>query len=271
MRRKLDKRGGLATVVAVVAAFGVVASAVASPVITNTILNTRVFNDDPGSTLSTVNSYPSIVQISDTMSASPAGFANLHNYHLGTNPFSEAVFNNGDGYRFEFDLTITGSGQGESGMQIAPWWSQNVDGRFNFRTTDGEIAVFGGRLPFYSFTANHSVTYTKGETARVGVRYVPNQNTQNDPGVIVYYLSLGGNDYSSPPLEFNQANPNEDPPYGLWGTLNDGRVGGYTQVFLSGGAGANLTTTWSNIAYAPEPASLALLAFGAVAVMRRRR
>ena len=58
--------------------------------------------------------------------------------------------------------------------------------RFNFRTTDGEIAVFGGRLPFYSFTGSQGITYTKGDTVRVGVIYDPHSLSMADPATIQY-------------------------------------------------------------------------------------
>src|SRR5207249_488252 len=37
--------------------------------------------------------------------------------------------------------------------------------------------------------------------------------------------------------------------HGLWGNLNDGRVGGYFQPRAN--TGASLTATWSNITFAP--------------------
>ena len=240
-----------------VVCFGVLApQAVATPAIDGAILNLRVFNDDPGSTLGTINNYPAMVEISDTPTGTP-GFANLHNFHLASGG-SEAVFMNGDSFQFSTDLTISGAGGGEAGLQIAPWWSQDVDGRFNFRTTDGEIAVFGGRLPFYSFTSSHGLTYTKGDTVRVGVAYRANSLTMADPATIEYMLTLGGMGYTSGPLAFDQGNPAEDPPHGLWGMLNDSRVGGYLQIFTNG-SDDNVTATWENIRFVPEPSSCALL------------
>jgi hypothetical protein len=42
-------------------------------------------------------------------------------------------------------------------------------------------------------------------------------------------------------------NPTEDPPYGLWGILNDAQVGGHFQVFHGAGTGAD--ATFSNIQF----------------------
>jgi hypothetical protein len=271
MQRIIGKGSPVLLAVVVAATLGMALSAVAAPTVSGALLNTRVFNDDPGSALNTINNYPTQVQFDDT-TASGAGFANLHNFHLASDPITEAVFNNGDSFNFSMDLTISGAGNGEAGLQVAPWWSQNVDGRFNFRTTDGEIAVFGGRLPFYSFTGSQGLTYTKGETVRVGVEYRANSLSMADPATIEYLLTIGGNDYTSGPLAFDEGNPAEDPPYGLWGMLNDARVGGYVQYFTGGsGAGNGLVANYENISYVPEPASLALIAMGACVMLRRRR
>ena len=64
---------------------------------------------------------------------------------------------------FSADVTLSGTGDGEAGLQISPWWSPNVDGRFNVRTPDGEVACFGGRLPFYSFTGDQGRVLREGD------------------------------------------------------------------------------------------------------------
>lgn len=252
--------------VGIVAACGVNAMAIDSAV-----LNLRVFNDDPGSTLTTTNSYPTKVEISDTPSTD-IGFANLHNFHLA-DAGVEHVFDNDEPSSFSADLTISGAGEGEAGLQVSPWYGQNVDGRLNFRTTDGEIAAFGGALPFYSFTASQGITYTKGDTVRAGVVYSPHALTAGDPATITYNVTIGATDYTSGPLAFGEGNPAEDPPYGLWGHLNDARIGGYVQVFISGsGTGNNVTAAWENMSYSiPEPTSMVLAGLGVLGLMMRRR
>lgn len=122
---------------------GLAAATVANATIDSAVLNLRVFNDEPGSSLTTFNNYPALVEISDTRFSS-VGFANLHNFHLADAGVEHAFANN-EAFSFSADLTISGGNNGEAGLQLAPWWSHNVDGRFNFRTTDGEIAAFGGR------------------------------------------------------------------------------------------------------------------------------
>jgi hypothetical protein len=238
--------------------------------IDSAVLKTRIFNDDPSSALTPINNYPASVSFSDTPTG--VGFANLHNFHLA-DAGVEHSFANAEPFAFSADLMISGAGQAEGGLQIAPWWAPDTDGRFNFRTTDGEIAAFGGRLPFYSFTAQQGLTYTKGTTVRAGVVYDPNSLSAADPATIVYNITIGATTYTSGPLSFDEGNPAEAPVYGAWGHLEDARVGGYVQVFTNGsGAGNNVTASWGNISYSvPEPATFTLVGLAAVGLVGIRR
>jgi hypothetical protein len=222
----------------------------ATPFPNSATINERIFNDCPTSVLTTTNNYPSLIAIQDEV-LDCGGFANLHNWRFSEDGATDAVFSNGDAYSFCAVLTITGTGEGEAGLQVAPWWSQDVDGRFNVRTTDGEIACFGGRLPFFSFTATFGVTYTKGDAIFLRILYLPNELSETNPATIEYELIYGSwGSLSSGPLPFDQGNPAEDPPYGLWGMLNDGRVGGYMQAFLqAGNPDAGLRAEWTQICF----------------------
>jgi hypothetical protein len=247
---------------------GIAMCSAESLAIDGVVINERVFNDDPASVLVTTSSYPTLVQFSDTPTG--VGGANLHNFHLADG-VSEHSFGNNEPFVFSTDLTISGIGQGEAGVQIAPWWSPNVDGRLNFRTNDGEIAAFGGRLPFYSFTASQGLTYTKGTTVRVSVTYDPNSLTMADPATIKYDLTIGLNSYTSGALAFDEGNAAEG--FGTWGHLDDARVGGYMQISTSAsGAGGNLTATFGNMTLGvPEPTTLAMVGLAAVGLVGIRR
>lgn len=259
---------GIATVVLA----AVAGAACASPNINSAVINERIFNDDANSVFTSVNNYPSAITLSDLMvdgDGIGGEFANFHNWRLSDNGVSAAVFNNGDSFSLFTDITV--SGNGEAGLSLAPWWSHDIDGRFNLRTSDGEVAIFGGRLPFYSFTASHGVVYANGSTVNIGMVYSANGLSAGSPATIEYFYNDGVNSYSSGALAFDMGNPAEDPPHGLWGMLNDARVGGYMQVFIDQGNSANgLVTTWGNIDYVPAPGTLALLGLGAVASRRRR-
>ena len=229
----------------------------ATPVINGAVLNTRVFNDDSDSVLTATNNYPTSITIKDEEldGVGGFGFANLHNFRLSDDSgTSAAVFDNADYFEFYADVTITGSAVSAAGLSVAPWWSQDVDGRFNLRTSDGEIAVFGGRLPFYSFTGSQGLTYTQGTTVRLGVIYDPHSLSAVEPGTIEYLLTIGSTNYSSGLLTFDQGNPAEDPPYGLWGILNDARVGGYLQSQIDVGNSENWgQAVFANMEFYSEP------------------
>jgi hypothetical protein len=213
------------------------------------VIKTRVFNDCPSSVLVTNNSYPALISVSDA-NLSCGGFANLHNWRFSVDGASPVDFDNGSAFTYCATLVISGTAHGEAGLQICPWWSQDVDGRLNVRTTDGEIACFGGRLPFYSFTGSHGLHYVKGTPILLQITYHPGSLSMANPGTIIYDVTYDAINYSSGPLPFDKGNPAEGIPHGLWGILNEARVGGHVQAFLqAGNPAANLTAEWRDICY----------------------
>jgi len=250
------------------------ATAAATPDIDSAIINTRIWNDDPSSDLTTDNSYPSSLWIQDASldGDGVGGWANRHNFRLSDNGgVAEAVFMNGDGFEFYSDVTLSGTASTEGGLNLSPWWSQAVDGVFMLRTSDGEISAWGGRLPFYNFTAEQGLTYTTGETVRLGIKYDPNSLTEMDPATIEYLIVQGGTEYTSGVLSFDMGNPDEDPPYGLWGMLNDARVGGWFMPLIDTADPDNWgRADFGDMAFVPEPAMLAMLGLMGLALVRRR-
>jgi len=268
-------RRAMIVAVLAVAGLAVVSVNAAAPAVNSVLFHTRLWNDDPDSILTTVGNYPLSVLINDSKldgDGTGGERANRHNFRFSDNGgVSDAVFMNDHQFAVYADVTITGNTNAEGGLNLTPWWSKDFDGQFMLRTSDGMIEVWNGRLPYYNFTANHGATYTMGETVRCGMIYAPNGLSEADPATIEYILVDQGNTYSSGPLAFSEGNPAEDPPYGLWGILNDARLGGFHQPQLTvGDPNAWSQIEFGNIVFVQEPAALALLALGGLAVLRRR-
>ena len=123
-----------------------------------------------------------------------------------------------------------------------------MGGAFNFRTNDGEIACFGGRLPFYSFTGSQGLHYVKGETVHAEVVYLPNGLNALSPATIEYKVTIGGTPYTSGALAFDIGNPAE--PYGTWGMLDNAQVGGdFLQFLQQGDLNGYVQVDWANITF----------------------
>lgn len=272
--------------VAALLAVGVLGAGVmASPNITSAVLHPRIWNDCANSILTSGNTYTRNAPSNepyiggdgtiffDDSNFCDGGWANRHMWRYSVDGMADAVFNNDDAFAISADVTITGPANTEAAMEVAPWWSHDVGGGLTVITWNGEIAAFGGRLPFYSFTVEHGITYTKGETVNLAIQYVPRSLTEEDPGIVKYTVIQNAIEYTSGWLAFDMGNPDEDPPYGLWGILNDARLGGYCLPQCVGECTDWSRTQWDNIRYypVPEPATLALFGLAGLAMLRRRR
>lgn len=221
----------------------------ATPNVNSAVVHERVFNDCPVSTVTSTNNYPALIEIADNDPFGCSGFTNFHTWRYSTDGATDAQFPNNSNWRICADFKMDGATEGEGGLQMGPWWSQCCDGLFNVKTT-GEVAVFGGRLPFYSFTANHGVSYVKGTTIHLEMVYKANGLSSAAPATIEYIVTYNSVTYSSGPLAFDQGNPSEDPPHGQWGGLNDSAVGGQFKMLINdGGPSHQLTAQWTNICF----------------------
>ena len=229
-------------------AFAVVPAS-ATPPIDSVVYDLYVFGDCAisGANVS-VDNFPIQITIDDPNMVCPEGYANLHTWTLSADGGGTAAdFQNADAFKLSAILTITGDADGEAGLRISPWWSLLVDGRFNVRSTDGEIACFGGRVPFFSFTATFVVNYVKGTPIYLEVIYIPNALTMANPATIEYKLTYAGNMYTSGPLPFDEGNVAEGVIHGNWGMLQPAWVGGYTQNFIQ--SGTQLRSDWQDICF----------------------
>jgi len=262
----------ITTLVLAIAALGLAASAaLATPVPNSAVIHTRVFDDCPISILTTTNLFPASVQIDDqNQSPQPfcAGFANLHTWRFSTDGVNPIEFQNGDAFEYSCDLVLNGAGEG--GLSLAPWWSPDPDGLFNVRTTDGEIACFGGRLPFFTFTGAFALVYANNTPIKVGITYLPNGLTAASPGQVMYNVRYNAVNYTSGLLNFDEGNPAEDPPHGLWGALTPWYAGGHMKMFVfPSGVAHGMTGTWSNIQYSTAPVSSKKSSWGEVKKLYR--
>ena len=244
-------------------AYAFVSVAAATPAANSVVLATRVFNDCPSSTLTTVDNDFASVVIDDAV-LDCFGFANRHAWSFSTDNSTPAVFLNEDQFSYCATILVTGTGDGEVGLRLSPWWSPDVDGTFMLNTRSGEIACFGGRLPFYTFTGAHAQTYAKGTTVTLSITYKPNGLSAISPATIEYGLTNSNGTYSSGPLAFDEGNPAENPPHGVWGMLSPARAGGYMQAYLGQGDPVNLRTEWTNICYDAQPVPAAPATWGRI-------
>jgi hypothetical protein len=223
-----------------------------TPFPNSAVVKTRLFNDCPTSAITVVNSYPVAISILDD-SLDCFGFANRHAWSFSTDGTTDVAFENCSQYRWCADVTLSGTGGGEGGLRMSPWFSPDVDGVFMINASSGEIACFGGRVPFYSFTASQGLHYLKGTTVHMEIIYRPNALTAVFPASLQYNIVIGSSSYTSGPLAFNEGNPSEDPPHGLWGSLYPAFAGGYMQAYVGNGTPVNFVETWANICFDSDP------------------
>lgn len=241
------KRIGYFTVMCV-AMLALATAAFATPAPNSAKIDERVFNDCPLSTVVSVNAYPASISINDATFAGCVGGANLHVWSFSEDGgVTPTLFKNGSNFVACATFVLDGTGVGEGGLRFGPWWAPLVDGRF-MANTNGEIACFGGRLPFYSFTVNHGISYVKGTPITLQMTYTANGLNAGSPATIQYRVTYNAVTYDSPSIPYDEGNPAEEPPHGLWGCLHDAMVGGYFQLPM-GPDDQDLTATWTEICF----------------------
>lgn len=262
---------------------GVAASAFADDIsaANGLFVRARVFNDFPTSTL-TIDGVSRPVpedfarpgmgtfHVNEQFPAGTQGnFANKHLGYLSTDGGASALsLHVGQSWEMSFDIKLSAPGgapRKEAGVRIEnprPSLGYTDEGLLLI-ASDGEVAVFGGVMPFTGFGS----AYTLGETASVTFRYFA-------PGV------------QDPTLGAYQVLFN-DPIKGLkdsgikiWGaTEPDGTKGfndGTKVAFVAQNQRNPIIDdsgdfVYSNISIIPAPGSLALVGMGGLMAARRRR
>src|SRR5439155_24847936 len=129
-------------------------------------------------------------------------------------------------FRFGADFKIDGAGQVEVFFLLSPSSAEFFARCLLDDLPICEIACFGGAIPFYSFTAGHNITYTKGTTIHLQLTYRGNHNTAGGPATIQYRVVYNGNTYDSPVRAVGDTTE-ADCGHRIVCMLIDGRADGY--------------------------------------------
>jgi hypothetical protein len=222
--------------------------------INSALVTTRVFNDVPGATLTTVSSYPSVISFSEQNVSQPTGFANRDVWKFsndgGTTPYA---FANNDYFHVSMTLTLSGSSitpRKEAGFVLS---TIGGDGQFILDTDAHEIVAFGGPLPFFAFPK----TFNSGDSVTLGMTYFLDSNT----GLRSIIYSANG--VNSPIEAFTDLEQ---------GIIDNSTLGGYFQIVNDPNNPNNSgSAIFQNISISvPEPSALALLSLGILPFVLRR-
>ncbi|MHB8636832.1 MAG: PEP-CTERM sorting domain-containing protein [Fimbriimonadaceae bacterium] len=232
-------------------------AAIASAQFSNDVIHTRVLNGAPGSTLTVTNNFPTSVEFSETnienTTATP--YANQHNWNLSPDGSTDTALGATESWSLSFTLDLSATGpttlDKEAGFWLGNSGGAGQPGQFIVKS-DGEIAQFGGNLTFHEFhTANSAGDYQLGTSILMSMAY---DGTTN--------MMTSSETYNGVTQTFTDATT-------VVGGYN---VGGYA-LYAVDTTGVSNTgdAVFSNIVPAPEPASMTMLALGAVALVRRHR
>ena len=231
-------------------------AALASAQFNNDVIHARVFNDAPGSTLTVTNTFPGLVEFSDSNLYNASGYANRHIWDLSPDGTANSTFGTTDYWDVSFGITLNSTGPAaldkEAGFILSN--SNFGDSQFIVKN-DGEVAMFGGAFTFHQFYApNVGGDYQLGTTGLMELKYFNNGSANMLTASFTYNNVL---------TSFTDAT-----------TINPGtNIGGYGQFQITNtvGVGDSGDAIFSNINAAPEPASMVALGLGALALIRRRR
>lgn len=238
-------------------------------------MQNRVFNDFPTSTLVPTANYPALVGWHEEFPAGTTGnFANKHLAYLSTDGGASAFGLDGNqGWTLSTTVQISapnGAPRKEGALQIENPRPNNVpafvDEGHLLVASDGEVAMFGASMPFFSSNITGGPWYTLGSLSRLTFQYFA-------PGVMDPTKGALQITMVDPILGFHQS------PVLVWGNEADGTVGfntGTKIAFQAQNQRNPFINDSSDIFYGstsivPTPGALALLGLGGLAASRRRR
>jgi hypothetical protein len=232
-------------------------------------INPRVFNDDPGSTLTftppLVPSNPGSIIIHDAFSGASTG-VNRSDVLASTDLGATAhTFGIDDSFTFSVRLNLTdglNSPRKEAGIRINS--PVTGDALFIVNSDAGEIVAFGGGAAFHLFGNNAGGNgYTPGTSILLGIREIGGgDGPGGNPDTIEYFIDRGNGIETTGPLP--------------WSNLEKGPVGFQVGVYEQGGhaAGDFINAQFTDMTFTtivPEPGSCSLLALGSLGLFAFRR
>jgi hypothetical protein len=244
--------------------------------INSAVITSRVFNDIPGATFTSVNGFFTSLSEAGVSRPAPGGL-NRDVWRFSNNGSTAYQFQSGDYFNASFSLTLTGSGT--SGVDLEAGWllsnpSGSIGGDLQSLVTAGGVVVQFGGPSYYPFSpaaggfpgAGGSVpNYVLGQTYTMGLNYVVDPIT----GRNAFQYSVNGQFAAS-----SAGNTYFDLGPGVSvGSAGD-TLGGYFQIGndpanpSNGGTGRFQDIT---ITAVPEPATFALVGLGMLALLYRRR
>ena len=163
--------------------------------INSAIIQSRVFNDVPGAVFTGVNTYPTLISLSEQGVSRTNGFANRDIWQFSNNATTAYQFQHNNYFSASFTLNLTAnsaSPRREAGFLFST--ASNGDIQFLVNTDGHEVVQFGG-ISFYSFNANNGITYNSGDNIVLGMSYFVDGSGKNA-------LQFSANGVFSPVFEF---------------------------------------------------------------------
>jgi hypothetical protein len=211
--------------------------------------------------------YPASIAVTDSFIPC-TGWMNNHIWQYSEDGgASGAAVHPDDNFKYGADLVIDGSSAqgGEAYINLCPWWVA-FDGRINVKGGfgGGEVAAFGGFMPFVTWTDpgnsfnywGSALSYVKGTTIGLEIQYLggPTGPSVGSPGMVTYKVHYGGTDYVTPGLPINVGDTDK---WALANTFSLPASDNQANQIMAGGGmgdisdGPNVDTymraTWSNV------------------------
>lgn len=230
----------------------------------------RIFNDFPTTTLTTTNTFPSTLEFNEQFPAGVVGnFANKHVGWLSNDGGASRLGMTGSqSWTMSFDITMnaaSGVPRKEAGIEVhnpRPALGYVDEGQLLI-ASDGEVAIFGGVMPF---TGMGSV-YTLGTTAHVTWQYFAPGTA--DPTLAAYQLTFS-----------DAVTGVHSSGLKLWGASEPDGTNGWNLGTVMGLKAQNQRNPriadssdikYENFSVVPTPGTLALVGLAGLAAGRRRR